>query len=192
MNCVATLMSPQYDPTTDDVALATLAELAFFCEQRYGNVRSAEGTEEILLSFERRIPPLIDALLMRGPQVIDWLIQALQTATEAGSVLAAAIVLLDSRHPAGAEAVLAALEAATDEPKLRELHTAVQRGPIDLLEASLQRWLSGGTPRLAARAAEALAFHRRLPQNSQRLVQMRGDPDAAIRRAAWRATALST
>jgi hypothetical protein len=184
-------MSADYDPATDDVALAALAELAFFCEQRYGNVRSADWTEDILNSFEQRIPPLIDALLMRGPQIIDWLIQTLQNSNEAGNALAAAMVLLDSRHPAGAEAVVAVLETTTDEPKLRELHTAVQRGPIDLLEAPLQRWLSGGPPPLAARAAEALAFHRRLPQSSPRLAQLRGDPDASVRRAAWRATAFS-
>jgi len=191
MNAATLLAETAADPQLDEVGRAALAEVQFLCEQRLGIVRSPDFTEEVLGMYDQRLAAHLDALLTRGPYVIDCLVTMLSAAAEPGEVCGIAVALLESRDPRGSQGFLAALEKAEEEPKLRGLHMALRRGPIDSLVEPLQKWFGSGTVRQAANAAEILAFHRRLDQKLDRLEELCSDTDSLIRRAAWRAMALA-
>jgi len=180
----------QLDPAADEVALAALAEVQFFCEQRHSLVRSPDFTADVLARYDQRLAASLDALLARGPQVIPWLTSLLQTAESAAEACGLAVALLESRDQAAAERLLAALDTAEEGPKQRALLSALRRGPIDIVLQPLQKWLTSGTPQQAVLAAEVLAAHRRLT-STERLTPLCTDTEAPIRRAAWRAMALA-
>jgi hypothetical protein len=179
------------NPTTDEVAKTALAEVQFLCEQRLGIVRSPDFREEVLGIYDQRLAASLDALLVRGPQIVPWLVSMLATAAAPGDICGVAVALLESRDPQAADGLLAALEAAQEEPKQRGLLMALRRGQIDLLVQPLQKWFASGSPRLAALAAEILAFHQRLEQTPARLNALCSDADPQVRRTAWRAAALA-
>jgi len=179
------------DPASDEVAKSALAEVQFLCEQRYSIVRSPDFTEEVLGSYDQRLSACLDALLLRGPQIVPWLVTMLSTAEAPGDICGIVVALLESRDSQAAEGLLVALEAAQEEPKRRGLLMALRRGPVELLLPTLQKWFAAGNPRQAVAAAEILAFHRRLAQNPERLTALCSDADPLVRRAAWRAAALA-
>jgi hypothetical protein len=108
-----------------------------------------------------------------------------------GDAFGIAMVLLESPDPRGAEGLLQALAAAEQEPLVHGLQAALRRGPAERVLPRLKQWLASGTSRQAASAAEVLAFHRQLDKNPPRLSELMDDPDPIVRRAAWRAAALS-
>jgi hypothetical protein len=191
MTAAAPPVSSADDPQLDEVGRAALAEVQFLCEQRLSIVRSPDFTEEVLGMYDERLAAHLDALLARGPHVLDCLVTMLSAAAEAGEVCGVAVALLESREPRAIQGLLAALEVAEEEPKLRGLNMALRRGPIDSLVATLQQWLASGSPRQAAAAAEVMAYHSRLDQNSGRLQELCSDTDPLVRRAASRAVALA-
>jgi hypothetical protein len=179
------------DPQLDEVGRAALAEVQFLCEQRLSIVRSPDFAEEVLGMYDERLVAHLDALLARGPHVIDSLVAMLSAAAEAGEACGIAVALLESCEPRAIQGLLTALEAAEEGPKLRGLRMALRRGPIDSLVAVLQQWLASGPARQAAAAAEVLAYHRRLDQSSGRMQELCSDTDPLVRGAAWRAVALT-
>jgi hypothetical protein len=183
-------LPPGLDPTTDQVAATALADVQFFCEQRFGIVRSPDFTEAVLGAYDQRLAASLDALLTRGPQIVPWLLSILTTAETPGDICGIGVALLESRDPQAAEGLLAALETADEEPKQRGLLAALRRGPINTLVPKLQKWVAAGNPKQAAHAAVVLAFHRRLEPGLARLTSLCSDADPLVRRAAWRATAL--
>jgi hypothetical protein len=178
-----------YDPSADDVASAALADLQFFCEQRFAALHSSEFGEEILAAFDERIAANLDVLLSRGPGISEWLQGKLAEAAEAGEVCGIALALLRTDARA-MEALLAMLGAAEEEPKVRGVNMALRCGPLEPLAAALRSWFESGTPRQAAHAAEVLAFHGKIKGQSERVKRLGVDPDPLVRRAAWRAAAL--
>lgn len=190
MTLSAATAHPAIDPQADEVGKAALAELQFLCEQRLGIVRSPDYTVEVLAGFEQRIAAVLDALLSRGPQMIPWLTESLSATASPAEVCGIVVALLESRDLDAAKAILAALDTTADEPKLRGMHMALRRGPVDLLIQPLQSWFASGSPHQAAVAAEVLAFHRRVEPTAPRLKLLGAVPDPSVRRAAWRAIAL--
>ena len=185
-------LPPGLDPTTDQVAATALADVQFFCEQRFGIVRSPDFTQEVLGAYDQRLVASLDALLVRGPQIVPWLLSILTTADMPGDVCGIAVALLESRDPQGAEGLLQALAAAVEGPKRRGLFMALRRGPIDLLVQALQKWFATGSPHQAVTAAEILAAHDRLEHSPARLNKFCIDGEPQIRQAAWRAVALGS
>lgn len=178
------------DPATDEVAKAALAEVQFLAEQRLGIVRSPDFSEEILGTYDQRLAASLDALLLRGPQIVPWLLSSLATADMPGDICGIAVALLEARDPQAAEELLQSLAAAEEGPKRQGFFMALRRGPIDLLVQALQKWFATGTPRQAVTAAEILASHDRLEESPARLSALCIDSDPQIRQAAWRAVAL--
>ena len=180
------------DPLTDEVAQSALAEVQFFCEQRLSLVRSPDFTEDILRTYDHRLAASLDALLVRGPQIVPWLLSILQAAETPGDICGIAVALLESRDPQAAEGLLQALTAAEEEPKRRGLFMALRRGPIDLLVPTLKKHFASESPRQAVAAAEILAAHDLLEPPAARLSAFCIDGDPQIRQAAWRALALAS
>jgi hypothetical protein len=180
-----------YDPSADEVASTALADLQFLCEQRFAALHSPEFGEDVLTAFDHRIEAYLDVLQSRGPEIIQWLQGKLADAAEPGEVCGIALALLQSGDARALDALLMVLGTAEEEPKLRGLNMALRHRSIEPLAATLQSWLASGTPRQAAHAADLLAFHGKLTDNSERLNRLCVDPDPLVRRAAWRAVALS-
>lgn len=183
--------TPAHDFASDEVVKAALADIQFLCEQRLCGVRSSELTEGELRDFERRLPAYFDAILTRGPGVIDGLLALLPSLESPAEICGVVVVLLESRDSRGAAGIIAALEKTQEEPKLRGLQLALRRVPIDPLLSPLQKWLLGSDSRLAAIAAEALAYHRRITPKLPELTKLLNAADPGVRQAAWRAMALS-
>jgi len=185
--------SPRTAPdfSTDKVVQTALADLQFSLDQRLNNVRSSGLTESELREFERRLPAYYDAVLTRGPGIIDWLIAQLSTLESPTEICAVVVILLASRDIRAAQGIVVAFQNAADEPKLLGFQLALRRGPIDLLAEALQKWLTSPPSKLSALAAEALAYHRRLTPKASELTTLLAAPDPMVRRAAWRATALA-
>jgi len=175
----------------DAVAVSALDALQFLCRQRMEGLRSVDLGRSDMARIEERLDAYTDALVVRGPEVIEWLSTMLPTAETAADACGVAMALLGVRQQLAAEAVLAALATAEAEPILHGLQAALRRGPIDLVLAPLQEWLASGSPREAAAAAETLAFHRQLDKQASRPSQLIDDEDPMVRRAAWRAMALT-
>lgn len=189
MNTGAETLSPEPAVVVDDVALTALAELQFLCEQRYGAVRSADITAAALDSFDERLSAFLDAILSRGPHVVDWLVATLANAESPYEVCGIAIALLESRSAAAAQSLLSAIEASQEEPKRMGFQMALRRGPCDMVLPTLQEWLQTGTSQQAVAAAEVLAYHQPMSKSSPRLSQLMHEADPIVRRAAWRAMA---
>jgi hypothetical protein len=185
------ITTPAQDFASDEVIKAALADIQFLCEQRLSAVRSSELTEGELRDFERRLPAYFDAILTRGPGVIDGLLALLPSLESSAEICGVVVVLLESRDPRGAAGIIAALEKAQEPPKLRGFQMALRRGPIDLLLPPLQKWLLVSDTRLAAIAAEALAYHRRISPKLPELIKLLSASDPLVRQAAWRAFALA-
>ena len=185
-------MNQILDHAADHVAQAALAELQFFCEQRLCGVRSPELTEHELREFERRLPALIDSLLTRGPQIVNWLSSMLETLESPAEICGTVVVLLESREPRAIQAVISMLPAAADGPKRLGLMMALRRGPIEALVESLQKLCDSADSPAAAMAVETLAYHGRLSPDRRKYVsKLQVDADPAVRQAAWRALAYS-
>jgi hypothetical protein len=183
-------LPPALDPLTDEVAQAALAEVQFLAEQRLGIVRSPGFTADVLATYDQRLEASLDALLVRGPQIVPWLVSILTTAETPGDICGIAVALLEARDPQAAEGLLQLLAAAEEGPKRRGLLMALRRGPIELLVPALQKWLASESPRQVIAAAEVLGSHGRLEQPQARLNACCIDGDPQIRQAAWRAVAL--
>lgn len=182
---------PAPDIASDEVVKVALADIQFLCEQRLSAVRSSELNELELREFERRLPAYFDAIVTRGPGVIDVLVSLLPSLESPAEICGIVVVLLESRDPRGAAGIIAALEKPQEPPKLRGFQMALRRGPIDSLLPPLQKWLIGSDPRLAAIAAEALAYHRRISPKLPELMKLLSSSDPHVRQTAWRAQALS-
>lgn len=183
--------SPTPDILSDEVVKIALADFQFLCEQRLSAVRSSELTEGELREFERRLPAYFDAILTRAPAVIDGLLSLLPSLESPAEICGVVIVLLESRDPRAAAGILAALEKNQETLKLRGFQLALRRGPIDALLPPLQKWLLGSDPRLAALAAETLAFQRRITPKLPELTKLLTAADPLARQTAWRALALA-
>jgi hypothetical protein len=174
----------------DAVALSALEELQFLCRRQMEGLGSPDLVRSDLARIEQRMCAYADALVVRGPEVIEWLSTILPTAETAADACGIAMALLEARQRQAAQSVLAALATAEAEPLSHGLQAALRRGPIDLVLDSLKQWFVSGSSREAAAAAEALAFHRQIDKQASRLSQLVVDEDPTVRRAAWRAMAL--
>jgi hypothetical protein len=174
----------------DVVAATALAEVQFLCGQRFNSLASDELIAADLETFDRRREAFVDALLARGPSVLEWLMKVLPDAASPGDACGIASVLLESRDPKAAQAILSALETAQG-PLAQGLQMAICRGPIDALLPTFKKWLDSSSPKQAAAAVEALALVGKLDIRSPRLEQLVTDADPRVREAAWRATALA-
>ena len=183
--------TPAPDVASDEVVKVALADIQFLCEQRLSGVRSSALNEAELREFERRLPAYFDAILTRGPAVIDGLLSLLPSLESSAEICGVVIVLLESRDPRAAAGIIAALEKNQEPPKLRGFQLALRRGPMDALLPPLQKWLLGSDPRLAAIAAEALAYHRCITPKLPELNKLLSAPDPLLRQTAWRALALA-
>ena len=179
------------DAMLDAVAVSALDELQFLCRRCMEGLRSFELVRSDLVRIEQRMDAYADALVVRGPAVIEWLSTLLPTAETAADACGIAMALLEARQQPAAQTVLAALATAEAEPILHGLQAALRRAPIDLVLPTLKEWLASGSPREAALAAETLVFHRKLDKQASRLSQLIDDEDPTVRRAAWRAMALA-
>jgi hypothetical protein len=185
------LQSQRDDPALPDaVALSALDELQFLCRRQMEGLGSPELVRSDLAGIEQRIGAYADALVVRGPAVIEWLSTILPTAETAADACGIAMALLEARQQQAVQSVLAALATAEAEPLLHGLQAALRRGPIDLVLEPLKQWFISGSPREAVAAAETLAFHRQVDKQASRLSQLVEDEDPTVRRAAWRAMAL--
>lgn len=185
------LTTPAQDFASDDVVKAALADIQFLCEQRLSGIRSAELTESALRNFESRLPAYFDAILTRGASVIDGLLALLLTLETPAEICGVVVVLLESRDPRAAAGIIDELEKTQEPPRLRGFQMALRRGPIEPLLPPLQKWLLATDPRLAAIAAEALGYHRRITPKLPELIKLLSVSDPLVRQSAWRAFALS-
>jgi hypothetical protein len=137
------------------------------------------------------LPAYFDAILSRGPSVIDGLLTLLPSLESPAEICGVVVVLLESRDPRAAAGIIAALEKSLEPPKLYSFQMALRLGPIDPLLSSLQKWMLSSDARLVAIAAEALAYHRRISPKLPELVRLLNASDPLVRQAAWRATTLA-
>lgn len=165
-------------------------ELVFLIGERQQALRSPDYTRADLRHVEGRAAAHLDGLLIGGERA-RLLVGDAMGEEDTAKVQAAASVLLQSRDPAAARAVLAALEGAEKEPQAAGLRAALCKGPVDLVLDSLRAWFDSGPPKLAVAAAEVLAFHGKLDRRAQRLTKLLGDGDPLVCRAAWRVAAIA-
>jgi hypothetical protein len=191
MTAAASSSQPADSAPLDPIAATALEEVQFLGRQHRDALRSPDFTKPDLARFDERMAAYIDVLVVRGSPVIEWLLTKLHTAETAADACGIGVVLLESRDPRAADGLLATVAAAEQEPLVHGLQAALRRGPLERVLPRLREWLASGTPREAASAAEALAFHRQLDKNSPRLAQLMDDVDPIVRRAAWRAAALA-
>lgn len=182
-------MTKQRTKVMVDILEEHFEELEFLWTQRRDALHSADFTPRDLAELDQRIEAHVAGLLVGGEATVA-VARELLTADDPMMVFAAAYTLLRFHTEEAAQPLLAALSPA--EPPQREgLREALCHGPIGMVEGPLRRALDDGPPAVAAVAAEALAFHRRLDRAPARLKALREDPDPAVRRAAWRVAAMA-
>ena len=172
-----------------DILAEHFSELAWLWERREAMLFSPAFGPGALAAHDRRMEGHVRGLVVAGEDAVPVLAAAIES-DDPATAAAAAYVLLRRGTLAGDRAVLRALTGA-EGARLDAIRRAVCMAPIDAIAPELGDLLATGPAPAAAAAAEALAFHGRLDAAAPRLARLRADEDPAVRRAAWRAVALS-
>jgi len=129
----------------DPVAAAALDELQFLCRQKMEGLRSGDFVRSDLARIDKRMAAYADALVVRGPAVMEWLSTKLSAAESAADACGVAVALLESREPRAAQAVLPALTKSEQEPPVTGPETALPRRPSRRLGRSWSRATGAGS-----------------------------------------------
>jgi 3-oxoacyl-[acyl-carrier-protein] synthase-1 len=163
-------------------------EVAFLWSRRQRAVRSPDHFMGHIRDLDRRIHANIQGLLVVGEAGLPILRDLLVERDRYRAFAAGYSLLRTSSARAGAW-VISALEEANEE-RFEGLREALCHGPINSLVAKLHDCWRVGSDQTALAAAEALAFHGALLQDSDRMMCSLGNPSAALRKTVWRLVAL--
>jgi len=167
-----------------DILEEHFEELAFLWGQRQEALYSPEYTLPELLDLEERIEAHVQGLLVGSENTIGFIEGGLSQ-DEPLEVFAAAYTLLRLNIESAARQVMDAFLQA-EGPQLDGIREALSHGPIETVTAQLSEAVTSAPASIAAAAAEALAFHRKLDPTIPRLAEFSQDKDAQVRRTAWR------
>ena len=179
---------PRTPPWLKSILEEHFEELQMLWELRVSAIRDPDYLLEDVAELDERIEAHVDGLVL-GEQHARPILEEGIGGDEASVVFAAAYVLLRLQDQAAADLVMDTLKEAQDE-QVDGLRQALSQGPLDLVGERLKELYDSGPTRVAAVAAEVFASHGRLRVSSKRLREFYEDADIAVRRAAWRITAL--
>jgi len=167
-----------------DILEEHFEELEFLWGQRQEALQSPEYTLLELLELEERIEAHMQGLLVGGENTIPLIEEGLSQ-DDPQLAFAAAYALLRLGIESAAQKVMEAFLQA-EGTQLDGVGQALCHGPIDMVMGRLQEALSSAAAPVAASAAEALAFHKKLDPRTPRLAEFPQDENAQVRRAVWR------
>ena len=157
-------------------------------ELRQSALRDPDYLLEDVAELDERIEAHVDGLVLGAEHARPILEEGIG-GDEASVVFAAAYVLLRLQDQPAADLVIDTLLEAQDE-QVDGLRQALSQGPLDLVGERLKELYESGSAKIAVAVAEVFASRGRLQPMASRLRDFYEDEDAAIRRAAWRITAL--
>ena len=167
-----------------DILEEHFEDLAFLWGQRQEALYSPDYTMPELRDLEERIEAHVQGLLVGGENTIGFVEDGLSQ-DEPLEVFAAAYTLLRLNIDSAARQVMDAFLQA-EGPQLDGIREALCHGPIDIVMGLLHEAAASAPAPIAAAAAEALAFHRKLDPAIPQLAEFSQDKNAKVRRAAWR------
>jgi uncharacterized protein (TIGR02270 family) len=159
-------------------------EIQFLWSQRRNALHSASHTMREMGMLEERIEARLQGLLVLGPRLADFVVEALASADELPA-FAAAYALLRFGTPDAIQRVREAFLGA-EAKRLEGIREALAHGPAQPLIPLLQSLFTSATPPIAVAAGEVLAFHRALRLSAEQLLPLLRDEAPAVRRGAWR------
>ena len=163
-----------------------LEEVEFLWAQREAALTSTRQTQRDLAHLDERIAAHVQGVLAAGEHAIPLLEERLAS-DDANVVFAAGYSRL--RGPAAPVDRLLDAFSTAEGPRLEGLKRALTFGAPPAAMARLRDLLLSAPPRVAAAAAEVLAFHREFGPNPGRLLLLVREEDASVRRQAWRVAA---